>query len=76
MTNSSEASLRREVGRDERMLWSGRPVQGLRLQVTDLYFMPVSLLWTGCIVYWEQNARHVRDTIVRAQQDLRPVRAA
>lgn len=44
--------LEREMGHSERLLWSGRPVQGLKLQGSDLYTIPFSLLWAGFAVFW------------------------
>jgi hypothetical protein len=44
--------LEREMGHSEKLLWSGRPVQGLKLQRSDLYTVPFSLLWAGFAVFW------------------------
>jgi hypothetical protein len=47
MTISGDQSLRRELGRDERLLWSGASAQGLRFRKTDWLLIPFTLLWCG-----------------------------
>jgi hypothetical protein len=48
--------IRAELRQDERLLWSGQPPQGLRLQTADAWLIPFSLLWGGFVIFWEASA--------------------
>lgn len=37
----------------ERILWTGRPVRGLRLSKRDALLIPFSVAWCGFVVAWE-----------------------
>ena len=51
-----EQALRSELVPGEHLLWSARPVQGLRFRAADLFFAPVSLIWAGFAFFWEYSA--------------------
>ena len=42
-----------ELGRDERLLWAGKPVGGIRLQAEDFIMIPFSIMWAGFAFFWE-----------------------
>ena len=44
--------LEREMTHGEKLLWWGRPVQGLCLQRGDAFAIPFSLLWVGFGAFW------------------------
>jgi hypothetical protein len=45
--------ITREVGPGERLLWSGQPWQGIRMQRADLLLFPLGVMWFGFASLWE-----------------------
>lgn len=60
---SKTLSIEFDLGRGERVLWSGMPRQGLMLRQTDLALIPFSVIWAGFTVHWEW-------TVVRGRAPL------
>ncbi|MGO7180233.1 PH domain-containing protein [Rhizobium brockwellii] len=48
----------------EKLLWSGRPVQGFRLTPWDFLLVPFSLFWGGFAIFWEMSVMNTVGTPV------------
>jgi hypothetical protein len=50
------SELEKELAAGERLLWSGRPLEGVRLRRIDAFLIPFSLVWLGLAVFWGMRA--------------------
>ncbi|MDV6330119.1 hypothetical protein [Asticcacaulis sp. 201] len=56
MPFNGDTRLRSELGRDEQLLWSGTPAQGVRFRMVDIFLVPFSVMWGGFALFWEATA--------------------
>jgi hypothetical protein len=52
MSSTSEQALRPELDHGEHLHWSGRPRQGLYFRRSDIFLVPLSLVWGGFGLTW------------------------
>ena len=52
MLNSAAAVVEPLLEPDERLIWSGQPRGGIRFELSDLFYVPFSLLWAGFAFFW------------------------
>lgn len=48
----AEQELTKQLGAGERLLWTGTPRHGMLFRGTDVFLVPMSLLWAGFVVFW------------------------
>ncbi len=55
MFQNAESEIRKEASKDEKILWTGTPSQGLIFRASDVFMVPFSLLWCGFAIFWEAS---------------------
>lgn len=58
----TESDLAARLLPREKILWSGRPGQGLLFTSRDIFLVPFSLLWCGFAIYWTWMAASAPNT--------------
>ena len=53
IVSNPAAAFRHDLDRDEQLLWTGTPKQGITLQAGDALMIPFSLMWGGFAIFWE-----------------------
>ena len=56
MLTDPETLLSEQLFPDERLIWSGQPVAGLRLRGSDWFLIPFSIFWTAFSLIWMGGA--------------------
>ena len=56
MLSHDSLPIQNELSANEKLLWSGRPPQGLLFRAVDIALIPFTLMWAGFALFWESMA--------------------
>jgi hypothetical protein len=51
MQTMPQSTIDKDVSRDERLIWRGRPATGIRLRSSDATTIPFSIFWAGFVAF-------------------------
>jgi hypothetical protein len=54
--HDAEVAIRHHLGHSERLVWAGRPRQGIVVRAADAFMIPFSLMWGGFMFFWVHSA--------------------
>src|SRR5512145_836900 len=52
LMNDTAKKFQSELNPDERILWSGKPYQGITIRAADWFIIPFTLIWGGLALFF------------------------
>jgi len=53
MWTDAESEIQQQLDAEEHLLWCGKPRDGIRFRLNDVFLIPFSLVWCGFAIFWE-----------------------